>query len=349
MIFAGLLGAGLIYVVSSVLSILFAAAVFAWLLDRPVSALAARGTSRDFSIFLVFSAMAALALVLILVVLPNSIHQVAELGANLQPYLEKLGERFGPWAAMIEKRYHVDIPVDLSELGRLLPQYLQEASPDLRAKLQEWLKEVASGGLAIVLSVLKFALLPLFTFFLLRDWPRLLGYVDGLVPFAARPVVHRLVGEIDARLAGWVRGQLTVAFILGCVYTLGLLFSGIDLAITVGMMGGALFLVPYIGPATTALTATTLALLKFGVDWHVGVVLGTFALGQGLEGTVLTPLLVGDRVGLHPMVVMCALVIGGNLLGIWGIVLAVPVTAALAVVAAYLLQRWRESRTFRGE
>lgn len=345
---AAAVGSALVYVTRSVLFILFAAAVFAWLLDRPVSELQRRGASRSFAILVVTGAIVTGLLVLIVGVLPNTVHQIAVLSANLTPYIDNLNAHVGPWSAAIEARFKIDIPVDLQELGKLGPQYLQELSPDFRAKLQEWARTAASGGLSLVISVISLSLLPLFTFFLLRDWPHLVGYVDDLVPVPARAVVGRLVGEIDARLAGWVRGQLTVAFVLGCVYSLGLMFSGIDLAITVGLLGGALFLVPYVGPLITGSLALSLALLKFGFDWHVGAVAGTFILGQALEGTVLTPLLVGDRVGLHPMVVMVALIVGGNLLGILGIVLAVPATAALAVIGAYLLERWRESRTFRG-
>lgn len=341
-------GVGLLYAIRSVLFILGAATVFAWLLDRPVSAIEARGASRGFAIFLVFAAIFTAFLLLIFGVLPSTLHQLGELTANLTPYLDNLSTHVGPWTASIERQFHVDIPLDLQEAGKLAPTYLQELSPDYRAKLQEWAKELASGGLSLVISALSLTLLPLFTFFLLKDWPHLVARVDGLVPVRALPVVRRLATEIDARLAGWVRGQLTVAVILGVVYSVGLWFSGIDLALTVGLMGGALFLVPYLGPAGTAILAVSLDLLKFGFDWHLGAVLATFAIGQGLEGTVLTPLLVGDRVGLHPMVVMCAIIVGGNLFGILGIVVAVPTTAALAVIGAWLLERWRQSSTYAG-
>lgn len=345
---AAALCTALVYVTRSVLFILFAAAVFAWLLDRPVSELQRRGLSRSFAIFLVTAGIGAGLLVLLIGVVPNTVHQIAVLSANLTPYIDNLNSHVGPWTAAIEARFKIDLPVDLQELGKLAPKYLEQLSPDFRAKLQEWAKNAASGGFSLVMSVLSLSLLPLFAFFLLRDWPHLVSYVGDLVPVPARSVVARLVGEIDARLAGWVRGQLTVAFALGCVYSLGLLVSGIDLAITVGLLGGVLFLVPYVGPLITASLALSLACLKFGFDWHVGAVAVTFVLGQALEGTALTPLLVGDRVGLHPMVVMVALIVGGNLLGIVGIVLAVPATAALAVIGGYLLERWRESRTFRG-
>ncbi len=340
--------AGLVYVTSSVLSMLFASAVLAWLFDRPVSALQARGHSRDFGIALVTSALVAVTLVLLVFVIPDAFRQIAALTLNLRPYFDRAAAEFGPLVAQAESRFGVDLPVDVQELGRLAPEYLKKVTPDLRAQIEATLGTVASGGLSVVFSALSLSLLPLFTFFLLRDWPGLVAFVGELVPVRARDTVDTLVAEIDARLIGWVRGQLTVALVLGVVYSVGLYASGIDLAVTIGLSGGVLFLVPYVGPLLTGALAGGLCLLKFGLDWHLGVVVGTFVVGQTLEGFVFTPLLVGDRVGLHPMVVMVAIIVGGNLLGMVGIILAVPVTAALAVVGAWGLQMWKESRTYRG-
>jgi predicted PurR-regulated permease PerM len=339
---------GVLYVTRSVLTILSVSAVFAWLLDRPVSLLAARGLSREAAIVAVAAGLTVALAVLLVGILPSAVAQLAELGANIQPYLHNAATRFGPLVEEVERRFKIDLPVDFQELGKLAPTYLKLLSPDVQERLQAAAKSAASGGLSVVFSVLSLSLLPLFTFFILRDWPKLLGATDGLVPIVARPVVRRLAAEIDERLIGWVRGQLTVALVLGCVYSAGLMISGIDLAATVGLLGGALFLVPYVGPLVTGVLAGTLCILKFGLDWHLAAVVATFVVGQALEGTVLTPWLVGDRVGLHPLVVMVAVIVGGNVLGIIGIVVAVPLTAALAVVGIWLLGEWRESRTFRG-
>lgn len=340
--------AGLVYVTSSVLSMLLASAVLAWLFDRPVSALQARGRSREFGIALVTTGLFAVLVVIGLYVVPDAIRQIAALTTNLRPYFERAAVEFGPLVAQAEARFGVDLPVDVHELGQLAPEYLQKITPDVRAQIEAALATVASGGLSVVLSLLSLSLLPLFTFFLLRDWPDLVRFVADVVPPAARPTVGRLVTEIDARLIGWVRGQLTVAVVLGVVYSVGLWLSDIDLAVTIGLMGGVLFLVPYVGPLLTGVLAGGLCLLKFGVDVHLAIVVATFVVGQALEGTVLTPLLVGDRVGLHPMVVMVAIIVGGNLLGMVGIIIAVPVTAALAVVGAWGLEVWKQSRTYGG-
>jgi len=170
--------------------------------------------------------------------------------------------------------------------------------------------------------------------------------VDDLVPVRHRPIVRTLALEIDGRIASFVKGQLLVATILGAFYTVGMLVARVDLAVTVGVLSGALFLLPYIGPLIGAALGVGLALIQYGVDWHVVVVVATFGLAQLMENTILTPMLVGDRVGLHPMVVMIALIVAGNLLGLWGLVVALPVTAALAVIGGHVLDVYRRSRTY---
>lgn len=339
---------GILYVTRSVLAILCASAVAAWMLDRPVSVLARRGWSREFAITTVSASLLLGAAVLGMVVAPRTFAQLAELANNLQPYLQNASARLGPLVAQIETRFGTHLPVDFAELSQLAPGYLEHISPDVQARIQATVKAAASGGLNLFFTVLSWSLFPLFTFFLLRDWPQLVAAADALIPLRSRPVVRRLVTEIDDRLIGWVRGQLTVAVVLGLIYAAGLLLSGIDLAVTTGLLGGVLFLVPYVGPLITGLLAGVLCLLKFGVDWHLLVVVATFVVGQALEGAVLTPWLVGNRVGLHPLVVMVAVIVGGNVLGIVGIVVAVPLTAALAVVGLWLIDEWKQSPTFTG-
>lgn len=340
------LAALILYITRSVFVILCASAVAAWLLDRPVTALARRGWSREVAIGIVAGGLTLATTVIALWVLPRTFTQLAELSQNLEPYLQNASARVGPLIGDFEQRFGADLPVDLDELGKLAPGYIEALSPDVQSRIQEALKATASGGISIVVTVLSWSLFPLFAFFLLRDWPQLITSADGLLPVRARPVVRRLVVEIDDRLFGWVRGQLTVAAVLGVIYAVGLLVSGIDLAVTTGLLGGVLFLVPFVGPLVTGVFAVVLCLLKFGVDWHLAVVIGTFVVGQALEGAVLTPWLVGDRVGLHPLVVMVAVIVGGNVLGLVGIVIAVPLTAALAVVGLWLIEQWKESATF---
>lgn len=339
---------GLVYLTWSVVGTLFASAVFAWMLHPLVTALERRGLGREkATLAVLFGVIAALG-VGVLVVVPTVVSQVAELSTNIRPYVDKLSAQVGPAAAMVESRFGVHIPLDLGEVAEHAPDYLKKISPDMRERAQAWLQTVAKGGISFVLGVFGALLLPLFVFYVLRDWPLIVGGARELIPVRWRPTVDRLGGEIDVRLQAFVRGQLSVAFVLGCVYSVGLLVAGVDLALMVGFLGGLLFLVPYLGTAVGAGLAGILAVLEFGFDWHVVVAILTFVVGQAAEGTFITPWLVGDRVGLHPLVVMVALIVGGNLLGMWGLILAVPITATLAVLVGWIIERWRASAAFGG-
>lgn len=338
----------LVYLTGSLLSVLIASAVIAYLVDPLVGRLQARGYSREGAIVAIGFLATSAVLIAVGIVVPGLARKIGEVGAEISPYLNGVSGRVGPLLDEVETRFGVVVPTNLRAFAGEIPSYLQKLSPDARTSIQEWLGRLAGGGLDVVLSVLTVTLLPVFTFYLLRDWPHMVAWVDDLVPVKHRPIVRIIAIEIDGRIGSWLKGQLLVAAILAVLYTVGLLVSGIDLAVTMGLLSGVLFLLPYIGPMIGAGLSIGLALLQFGFDWHVIVVAATFGLGQLLENTFLTPMLVGDRVGLHPMVVMVALIVAGNVLGLWGLVVALPVTAALAVVAAHVLLTYRQSRTYLG-
>ena len=183
-------------------------------------------------------------------------------------------------------------------------------------------------GIGILNAILNLTLLPVFVYYLIKEWDRLVAAIDDLVPQAVRPRVRRVALEVDRRLSAFVRGQLTVSAIMALLYSIGLLLVGIDLAIPVGIMSGALFVVPYLGTAVGIVFGLILALMKYGFGIQLVWVLVVFGVVQFIEGYLLTPRIVGDSVGLHPLVVMVALIVGGSLLGIWGMLLAIPITVS---------------------
>jgi predicted PurR-regulated permease PerM len=344
----GAVFAGLVWVTGSLLSVLIASAVIAYLLDPVVTRIERRGYSREGAIFAVGAVTAIALLIALGVVVPGLARKVGEVGGQVTPYLTGFESRVEPLLREVETRFGVVVPTDLRALASELPSYLQKLSPDARKTIQDWLGRIAGGGMDVVLSALTVSLLPVFTFYLLRDWPLMVAWVDDLVPARHRPTVRAIATEIDGRIGSFVKGQLTVAAVLAGIYTVGLLVAGVDLAITLGLLSGALFLLPYLGLILSGTLCVALVLLEHGFDWHVLAVLGTFGVAQLLEGTFLTPMLVGDRVGLHPLVVMIALIVAGNLLGMWGLVVALPVTAAIAVVGSHVLDTYRKSRTYLG-
>jgi predicted PurR-regulated permease PerM len=192
------------------------------------------------------------------------------------------------------------------------------------------------------------ALLPIFTFYLLSEWDRMVDFVAALVPLRLRPRVNRLARDVDERLAAFVRGQLTVCVVLAVLYSLGLLLADVDMALGIGLLSGALFVVPYLGTIVGIALASVLCLMKFGIDIHLLYVALAFGIPQFIESWYLTPKVVGDKVGLHPLIVMIALLAGGGLAGIWGMLLAIPLTAVLDVLAREGLTMYRDSSVFHG-
>lgn len=330
-----------------VFSLLFASMVFAWLCSGPVRRLEARGLSRTAGTALVFGGFVLTVATAMLIVIPAVAQQISELSGNVDTYLQRAAQAVGPAAAWIHKRTGVHVPVNLSALQAELPGWLAKLSPDARQSIQDFLSGLFTSGMGFVLGLANLLLVPVFTFYLTRDWELLMGAATSLIPPRQRPRVLRLASEVDARLTAFVRGQITLCVILGVLYSLGLWIADIDLAFIVGMTAGLLFIIPYFGPAVGVLLSLVLSLLKYGIDAHLLYVLGVFVGVQSVEGWVLTPNLVGDKVGLHPMVVMVALLVGGGLLGLWGVLLAIPISATIFVLLEEGLRVYKDSAFFQ--
>jgi predicted PurR-regulated permease PerM len=336
----------LFWLVWPVFSMLVGSSALAYLLDPVVDRLERRGMSRSSAIGLLFlTGFIALAVVA-LVIVPSVAQQFAVLSHNIADYLSRVDALVAPWATWIEAKTGIHVPIDPLEIKATLPELIKKISPDARASIQGYLTGAFSSGLGLVLKVFNLALLPIFTFFLLRDWDRLIAAVDELVPPRYREPVRRIAREVDLRLGGFVQGQITVALVLAVLYSIGLRLVGIDLAYLVGITAGLLFVVPYLGTVIGIVVSVALAILKFGFDGHLLGVAAAFAIPQAFESWFLTPRIMGDKVGLHPMVVMVALIVGGNLLGVWGMLVAIPITATLSVILSEWIRRYRASRVF---
>jgi predicted PurR-regulated permease PerM len=337
---------GLLWLIWPVFSMLVGSAALAYLLDPLVDRFERRGMTRSTAIGIIFLAGLVLFTIGVLVVVPSVVTQFAVLSHNITEYLSRVDSLVAPWAAWIEEKTGVHVPVDPLEIKATLPDLLKKVSPDARASIQGYLTGAFSSGLGLVLGIFNLALLPIFTFFLLRDWDRLIASVDALIPPRYRETARRIGHEVDTRLGGFVQGQITVALTLAVLYSIGLRLVGIDLAYLVGIMAGLLFVVPYLGTVIGIVLSVALSILKFGFDGHLLGVAAAFAIPQAFEGWFLTPRIMGDKVGLHPMVIMVALLVGGNLMGVWGMLVAIPVTATISVLLGEWLQRYRASRVF---
>jgi predicted PurR-regulated permease PerM len=200
--------------------------------------------------------------------------------------------------------------------------------------------------MAVVGWALNLVMIPVVAFYLLRDWDDLVERVHALIPRAVEPVVSRLARESDDVLGAFLRGQLSVMLVLGAFYGVGLWLVGVSVGPLIGMIAGLISFVPYLGAITGVVMGVIAALVQYQ-DWtHVLLVLGVFAVGQTLEGYVLVPKLVGDKIGLHPVAVIFAVLAGGELFGFLGVLLALPVASVVMVVLRYLHARYTQSELY---
>jgi predicted PurR-regulated permease PerM len=187
-------------------------------------------------------------------------------------------------------------------------------------------------------------------FYLLRDWDLMMGKLRGLLPRQREPQVVGLAGECHEVLGAFVRGQLMVMLALGVIYSAGLMLVGLELGLLIGMLAGLAAIVPYMGFIIGIGAALVAGLFQFGGDLYpmLGIV-AVFMVGQALEGMVLTPLLVGDRIGLHPVAVIFAILAGGELFGFTGVLLALPVAAVIMVLLRHVHDLYKESDMYAGD
>jgi predicted PurR-regulated permease PerM len=190
---------------------------------------------------------------------------------------------------------------------------------------------------------------PVVAFYLLYDWDRMVGEIDTLLPRDYAPVIRKLAADIDRTLASFVRGMGTVCLILGTFYAVALMLVGLQFGLVVGAVAGLITFIPYLGSLLGGGLAIGLALFQFWGDWvSIALVAGIFVLGQVVEGNFLTPKLVGNSVGLHPVWLIFALAAFGALFGFVGLLVAVPVAAAIGVLARFAISQYKDSRLYRG-
>jgi predicted PurR-regulated permease PerM len=212
------------------------------------------------------------------------------------------------------------------------------------------MKSLWAGGKALASFVSVLVIMPVVTFYLICDWHEMVATLDGWVPPKYRETVRRLVGEIDAAVSGFLRGQAGVCLIVGVYYAVALSLIGLNFGLLIGLTAGVLTFMPYVGSMTGLLIGASVAVGQFWPQWTlIAGVVGIFLVGQFVEGNVLGPKLVGDRVGLHPVWLIFAMFAFGYLLGFVGLLIAVPLAAAMAVLFRFGLSRYFSSPLYQGE
>ena len=327
----GLLSSGyLIYLLGPILTPFLVAAMLAYLGDPLVRGLQRLKISRSWAAIWVFSLIILFLVLLALVGIPILHRQFVQLLANFPLLLESLEARWLPWLQQLVG--DPDLALDLSAVKAQLTQYWQEVSqfaPNV-------LSLVSRSGLAVAGWLMNLILIPVVTFYLLRDWERVQEGIMQLLPKSWRGRVTLLGKECDEVISAFVRGQLLVMLALAVFYSVGLSLVGIKLALLLGLLAGLANIVPYLGFLLGIIAASVAAFFQFQSLPVLGCVWAVFLLGQLLEGMLLTPWLVGDRIGLHPVAVIFAVLAGGQLFGPVGVLLALPVAAVIMVLLRHI-------------
>ena len=296
------------------------------------------GLSRIMSVVVITAGAIILLAALILLVMPLLLRQAAAL-INTAPQM------FDQAMSFISARFP-DLVPENSSLGTTLS--------DLGSTFGEQMGSIATtvigsvGGVISTIALLVIA--PVVAFYLLLDWDHMVEEIDRLLPREHAPTVRRIAREIDEALSGFVRGQGLVILILGTWYSIGLMLVGLPFGFFIGIMAAVLSFIPYVGVLIGGATAIGVALFSFWGDplW-IGAVVTIFAIGQIVEGNYLQPKIVGGHVGLHPVWLLLALSVFGSLFGFVGMVVAVPLAAALGVIARFLIERYRSSALYTGQ
>jgi predicted PurR-regulated permease PerM len=327
-----------IWLLGDVLLPFIVGGAIAYFLDPVADRLERLGLSRVMATT-VISLIALLTVVLlVLAVIPTLANQLTAL-VNAAPDIAKRLQGF-----LLER-----FP-ELADSTSTIRQTLAEIGTAIQARGAELAQGVLSSALGVISIVLFIVVVPVVAFYLLLDWDDMVARIDGMLPLDHAPTVRRLAGEIDAVLAGFVRGQVSVCLALGTFYAVALMAAGLQFGLVVGAIAGAITFIPYVGSLVGGALAIGLALFQFWGDWlQIGIIAAIFAVGQFVEGNILTPRLVGKSVGLHPVWLLFALSAFGTVFGFVGMLIAVPVAASFGVLTRFGIEQYRASLLYQGK
>ena len=329
-----------VYLLAPVLTPFVVAALFAYLTDPLVDRLERRGVSRTLGVSLVFLVVIVVVVAVLLVLVPLIERQIGNLLEQLPVWIDWFQTRAQPWL-----QAHIGVSADLLDTRRLTAA-LQANWKEAGGIAAGLVAGVSKSGMAVVGWVLNLVMIPVVAFYLLRDWDLMVERIHAMIPRSIEPVVSRLARESDEVLGAFLRGQLSVMVVLGLFYGIGLWLAGVSVGPLIGMVAGLISFVPYLGAITGFLMAIVAVIVQYQDGFHLLLVLGVFGIGQLLENYILVPRLVGDRIGLHPVAVIFAVLAGGELFGFLGVLLALPVASIAVVVLRYLYARYTQSELY---
>lgn len=338
-------GIGLLYLSKSILVPLTIAALLAYAFDPAVGFLERRRVPRQIGIWFIFLIIVTLIFLFLFFVIPVIQAQIIQAAERFPAYLEYIRQTMIPY---IEERFGLEFPKTLKEISdRILPR-LQEQVPTVFQPVTAFIVAFFSNTARFLVGVINLIIIPFAFYYLLKDFNQIKAGIAEYIPPRYRPEVYRRLHEIDHSLGGFLRGQFLVIVFLAVFYGVGLTFIGVDLAFILGIIAAIGEIVPYIGFIVGLSLSLLIAFLQFQDFWHPLYVILLFAAIQSIQGLVVAPLVMGRQVGLHPLLVIVAIYVGGDLFGFIGVLLAVPMAAVLVVLIRALAEYYRNSPLYWG-
>lgn len=338
-IMVALLTLSFLWLFNSVLMPFVVGIALAYMLNPIVERLTKKRLPRWLSALLIIFIFFISALVAILFAIPVLVREMVEF-VQLLPTLFHKGE-----ALIATHLPMVDLPQSIHEIDK---EALSDKAGDILDAGKNILGNVLKGGMAIIGFISSLVLIPIIAFYLMIDWPRLTAKVQDLIPEGNKNSVKTILSEIDDSLSGFIRGQLSVCFLLGLFYAIGLSIMGLQYGFFIGVASGVLSIIPFVGSIFGLVASVGMAFYQFGGWEYPLIAFIIFTVGQLVEGNYLTPKLVGDSVGLHPIWVIFVLMAGGALLGVLGMIIAVPVAAIIAVLLRHAISQYKKSGYYKG-
>ena len=332
----------LLYLLEPILMPFVLGALAAYLGDPVVDSLERHRLNRTLGVVIVFVVYTVVVMLALAFLMPLLLQQLDSLVNKIPQIYQWVTDVAVPWV-----RQRLDLP--LSKLPALdWSDQLADHWQSLGKVTAQALKKISGSGVNLLLLLANLALVPVVAFYLMRDWDLLMAKALNMLPLAWQDKTAYMVGEADEVVGAFIRGQLLVMCALGLIYGIGLWLIGVQLALLLGLISGLASIVPYLGFAVGIVSSCIAAYVQFG-EWTVLLwVFLVFGIGQAVESMVLTPVLVGDRIGLHPVAVIFALMAGGQLAGFMGVVAALPVAAVIMVFLRHAVSHYRSTDIYGG-
>jgi predicted PurR-regulated permease PerM len=332
----------LLWLLGEILMPFVAGMVLAYLLDPLANRLERIGIRRTISGLLIIGVFLLTFVVLVLLIVPILSDQLTSFIQNIPAYINRLqalvSDPSRPWLSKL-------VGGHLGDGDKTMSDVVSQGAGWLTA----FLKSLWSGGRALLSLFSLIVVTPVVAFYLIHDWPHIVAALDGCLPRQHRDTIRAIAGEIDAAIAGFIRGQTGVCIILGSFYAVALTLTGLNFGLLIGVISGLITFIPYVGSTTGLVLAVGVAVAQFWPDWTaILVVLAVFLVGQFLEGYVLAPKLVGESIGLHPVWLMFALLAFSYLFGFVGLLVAIPLAAAIGVLVRFALRQYLASPLYTG-